>query len=380
MIDGEESQTTFAFAVIIFYDMTGKEEGMTQGTELPTYKKDLFVGREKFLKSVMTALRQLSANQVPEHRTFAFRGERGTGKTWLLSHVSTLAREEKPEPAVFHLDLMAEKYVGHDPLLTVIAVLEALTNALGLYTEKEFQSLGAAPSRISRKVMEKLDGILSEKPLLVLVDHVYESEWDVLAPLEDYVLGPLASKGRVLLLLAGRGREYPWKTPELFSAKVFEMEPFTPEKTRQQVEKQVKRPKYDKEGVHALTGGYPMQNYFLAKYGFPKGLYKSVEEILRQVEDDERQAIQEYLEALCPLDTFDEEAIKWMLAAYYKDDTYKNWTHRQARTVREKLVGRYGFARWDEDRRAYVMYASARLSVRNALQAREIERWSRLYT
>lgn len=350
---------------------------MSQETKLPQYKPELFIGREKQIDQIMDTLRALIKGEERKDRVFAFRSERGTGKTWLLSHLRTSAAKEKQSPKTFWLNLEDEKYAGQDPLVVVTTVLEELAQELKLFPPDE--PLGVVPSVISRKVMAALGKALAKQPLLVLVDHIYETDWKLLAPLEDYVLGPLAAEKRALLVLAGRGREYPWKTPELFAAAPQRLDPLRADETQKQIEKQVKQPKVSKDKVYTYTNGYPMQNYFLASYGFPDGLELSVQEILRQVDEHERGLIQKYLEALCALEAFEEDRIKWMLAAYYKDESYKSWEQRSARAVREKLVNQYGFARWDENERAYIMDSSVRLSVRNALQQRDVKRWNDLY-
>ncbi len=320
---------------------------------LPEYEQKNFVNRHDEIDDIRDRLSNLLAGTPPPKRTVTFKGARGVGKSWLLARLREEAKpyEDKGQALVFWLDL--KRYDDRDPVLAVVDALEKFADTL----PNTPKVLGATPAEISRRVMEAARRILLEKPLVIFVDHVYESDWKLLAGLEDYLLGPLAIEPHTLIILFGRGREYPWKTPELrLRAEFFNLAPLSQEETKEQLEKQISpKAAQQTEAIYETSKGNPLANYLLGSQKDPKkALNGVIEAILEVVSEDERQAIRDYLEALCVLRAFDEERIPAMMAAYYDDKTYQTWSYAQSRKVREALV-KYAYTRWDDKTGGFVI-------------------------
>jgi len=78
----------------MFGDQRNGRINMTQ-TDLPVYKDDLFVNREKEIETVTKALENIARGDAEQVRTIVFRGERGLGKSWLALHLHRSAIKEK---------------------------------------------------------------------------------------------------------------------------------------------------------------------------------------------------------------------------------------------------------------------------------------------
>lgn len=340
--------------------------------ELPRYSPGVFVDREGETSVVMEKARALAERRPVDKRTVIFIGERGTGKSWLLAHL----QNELARTGVVVFLVSLGEYAGWNPLLAVADLLKRLSAATGGRRE----GLGATLADMSRNLMQDVRKWLDEKALALLVDQVYESDWKLLAALEDYLLGPLAVEPRVLIVMTGRGRAYPWKTPELrLKAEFIDLRPFPDESTTaEQLERQHKKAVPRAPEIHALSGGNPLANYLLAVHDDPAaGLDQVIEGMLETVPTEQRRQVRDYLEALCVLNSFDEERIPTMLAAYYGDDGYRRWSYAQARQVREELV-KWAFARWDADRGGYVLDEPTRQLLERYLETAQRDRWERL--
>jgi len=341
------------------------------------YAEEKFVGRKQQTDKVMLAIKKLIEDTPIEKRTIVFMGERGIGKSWLLQHLSFRIKEEYKNVILFKFDL--KKYEKSDHIL---AVLEILKEFRGSFDGLNRESVGGTPAEASRQTLEDIREQIKKRILIVLVDHVYEADWKLLAGLEDYFLGPLAIEPNTLIILSGRGREYPWKTPELRLKAEFEhLEPLDEKDTEEQLQKQisgdaVKRAK----NIYTTTGGNPLGNYLLGKETDPKdGLNAIINANLETIPDSaRRQRVREYLEALCVLRAFDEERIPIMLAAYSPEDKrYANWKYADSRQVRDELV-QGSFARWDENKGGFVIDDVLRKSLESYVRRVKPEAWVRL--
>ena len=346
---------------------------MQQLVEPPEYAPDKFVDREKKITLVMDKARPLMERRPVDRRTIIFTGERGTGKSWLLAHLQTKLRA-LPGLVVFLLDLGG--YADWDPILAVADTLKRLSDTTG----ERREGLGTTLAYMSRNLMQDIRPVLEKQALVLLVDQVHESDWRLLAALEDYLLGPLAMEPRVLIVMAGRGRAYPWKTPELrLKAEFVDLQPFPDVTvTTKQLKCQQRKAVPRAQEIHELSGGNPLANFLLAVHENPAtALDQVVEGMLETVPTEHRRRVRDYLEALCVLRSFDEERIPTMLAAYYDDDIYRNWSYAQARRVREELV-KWAFARWDAERGGYVLDELTRKLLERYLETAEHDRWERL--
>jgi hypothetical protein len=181
-------------------------------------------------------------------------------------------------------------------------------------------------------------------------------------------------------VLAGRGRPYPFRTPELrFDAEFKSLDLFDETKTREQLIKQRERAAFRYNEIFQLSKGNPLANYLLAEYEDPgEALDQVINEILKGLMDaGQRHKVREYLEALCVLKAFDEARIPIMLAAYYNDRQYRNWSHAQAREVREQVVAA-GFAQWDAKVGGYVLDEPTRLLIEQYMKDNKQPKWEQL--
>ena len=333
------------------------------------YSPQLFVNREEEFRILEERVHALQKGRNG-HGALVLRGERGVGKTWLQFHFQRqLGREEI---SVIRIDL--RKYIGKDPAWVMADILHQVS----IETNVPDRLLGRDLAEMSRTLFRHLGKYLRRQPLVVMVDHVYESDWTLLPLLEDYLLGPLAVEQRVLLVLTGRGRLYPWKNPELStmatSIGIPELRPFRLQATEEQLKRQVPSAIGRAEEIDQLTGGNPLANYLIAA----DDLNRAVEGLLACVPGERLREIRNYSEALCVLRSFDEERIPSMLAAYDDDDSYRQWTYAQARQVREELI-RWGLACWDPEQRGDVMDRIIRQLAERYLQTQEPERWRKLH-
>lgn len=348
----------------------------------PDYSPDEFVDQERKEEASqgMEKARALAQRLALDKRTTIFIGERGTGKSWLLANLRDEI-EKLTGIIVFLLDL--SDYAELDPIQAVTEVLKKFADdVLGQQVRSASRrETSVTLAEMGRALMQEVRRVLEKQSLAVLVDSVYESDWKVLAALEDYLLGPLAIEPNVLIVMAGRGRPYPWKTPELrLKADFRDLKPF--EKLDTTVE-QLKRQKPEAvpkaEEIHELSGGNPLANFLLASYEEPaQALDQVIRGMLETVPTDLQSMVREYLEALCVLRTFDEERIPTMLAAYHSDLAYLNWSYAQRRQVRGELV-KSAFARWDEIRGGYVIDEPTRRLVERYLEEANIPRWRALH-
>ncbi len=331
--------------------------------QLPAYSRDKFVWRAE-VKDILDLVNKLKEGPLAK-RTIAFSGERGTGKTWLLLHLV----EE-----IQRISDVRVYFLGLKPDFTIEGIIKDFRKSvLGLET-----ALGKTPAEMSRQVMQELRALLHKQVLVILVDQAYESDWKLLSELEEYLLGPLAVEPRVLIVMAGRGRAYPWKTPELrLFAEFHKLGPFTdPKQTAEQLQKQISPQAAARaEEIHNQSGGNPLVNYYL---GNNVSLDSVINYLLQVVPPDSQKLAREYLEALCVLQAFDEERIPAMLAAYYNDPSYRQWAYAQARQVRDLLV-KAAFARWNEDAGGFVVDSQTRKIMEGYLYTDQKERWRQLH-
>ncbi|MBC7226172.1 MAG: hypothetical protein H5T61_02945 [Thermoflexales bacterium] len=332
----------------------------------PLYSPDKFVNREEELSRLDRIL------ESGEKRAVIFRGERGVGKSWLPAHWEWQLRRRK-DLQVLRLDL--KEYRGREPGWATADIIRRVSEKIGGPGER----LGTDLAEMSRTLLQHVRKI--RKTLILILDHVYESDWTLLALLEEYLLAPLISEPRVFIVLTGRGRWYPWRTPDLtIRAEPVIVKPLpSEEETRQQLERQAQQGLPQAGKIHRMTGGNPLANYLLAAEPQPTQVSDAViEELLEPVPEEHRQKIREYLEALCVLRAFDEDRIPEMMAAYTGDRSYREWTYAQARQVRDELI-RWALAQWDVDERAYVLDRIVRQLVELHLQQNHPDKWEALH-
>lgn len=327
-----------------------------------------FVHRTKEIDIVRKTLDELENSSTPQPKSIAFHGEIGIGKSWLLQRLYVEFSKDKRLRAIY-CDL--KKYSGKD---VNESVLDVICTFLG---EEESIKSEIPLNQTSASAIQKIQDILKSKMLVAFIDHVYESDWKLLRSLEEYLLGPLAIESRTLFVLTGRGREYPWKTPELrLRTKAVELEPFSQLETKEQLAKISPDLEKDFETVYKNSHGNPLANSLMVNASREK-FDQAIDHVLDSIPMGDRARMRTYLLALSVLRYFDEERIPTMLKAY--DASMKQSDeYSQASKIRDELV-RTAFARWDDERGGFVMDKYWQGLLSKYLELYENQKWLALH-
>ena len=333
------------------------------------FKRQAFVGRKKEVERVREILQQIkegSASQQP--KSIVFQGEMGIGKSWLLRYLYNDFIADIDLKTVY-CDL--KQYAGQDPPQAVMEIIKLFI--------PEDDSVASVESlaQASLAVMEKIQDTLKDKLLVIVADHVYESDWKLLSELENHLFGPVAIEPRTFFILAGRGREYPWKTPELrLRAEFIDLQPFTKEETKNQMKNISAAAERNYEATYEISKGVPLLNFLLTEKSKEK-FEQAINYTLETVAHSERKQIRSYLEALSVLRYFDEERIPVMLKAYDPNNKIGN-EYAEASKVRDELV-RASFAHWDDEKGGFVMDKSLQGVLGTYLELYDNPRWTKLH-
>ncbi len=346
---------------------------ISHAVALPFYSAENFVNREKETKLVKRKAETLARGVTLDERTVVFVGQRGAGKSWLMLHLQVMIAGIS---GIISSLVDLKDYAGDRPEVAVAEILKDLSQKLFKHSLAKELDL----SEMNREFMSHFR--TRSQPLVLLVDTVFESDWQLLALLENYLLGPLAIERNVFIVMTGRGHPYPWKTPELrLRAEFVDLDGFDIGHTKSQLERQNPENADQFQKIFILSQGNPLANYMLAAQpdAPPVALNQTINELLQVVPAEERENIRAYLEALCLLSVFDEEQVPAMLAAYYGDKSYQQWKPAQARQVREKIV-KWSFAHWDEDKKGYVVDSTLLNLLKNYLMTESQQpKWRALH-
>ncbi len=344
------------------------------------YDHSKFVDRKKEVQWVQDKIECLIDGEPLNRRTIIFHGQRGAGKSWLLQEVM-YQNEKKGGMLIFYLDLatFAEQQPGKAVRLAIKRLHQMVAQIVGP-AAAGFQAANSLDQQTDWLVAdaEQLSAIL-----VLLLDHVNESEEDLLEILEDRLLAPLINLPKTLLVMAGRGKQYVWKSPELrIRSDEWDLAPFKLPDTQAQIEKQVPRPSLPVDEIQRVCGGYPGSNYTLAQGSDDP--VTALENCVLELIDDwltvpQPPAQREHLEALCVLRAFSEAMIPHILAAYFEDPAYLDWKHRQCRQVRQSLVSTT-LVKWDEPSGGYAIDDALRRILCNWLYEAHLDAWTRLHT
>ena len=343
---------------------------------IPKYDCALFVNREREIEWVRKKAQALSLGESVRERTIVFWGYKGTGRTWLLKRLEEMLPELGGVQAQY-LDL--GEWAVHKPD-------QAVKKVAGRIVGQARKRLGRSVTRPSDEQANSDDwskglptdvrDLLGEYVLVLLLDHVYEADWELLKPLEEQILTLLAVQPRVLIVMAGRGRAYPWKTPELrLYTEEYHLIPFDKDLTEQQLERQKPDAVPRTPEIHEMSQGYPLGNYLLAaRPTVIEAMQETVNGLLDGVQAEERS----WLEALCVLRTFDEERTPVILAAYFEDGSIREWPYKEIRQVRDRLLGTR-LARWKEEAGGWEVDEAIRPVLEKYLRETKPEIWRRLH-
>ncbi|MCL5994866.1 MAG: ATP-binding protein [Chloroflexi bacterium] len=355
----------------------------TPPVSIPGYAPETFVNREAEIERVRQAIRVIRAGNgdtrglsaegkegAPIRRTIIFQGIRGAGKTWLALHIKRfIAKEFQEATAVLvrldpRLDGLFEIVPGWERECVAnpgrkeaaAAILRWLVNEL-----KPGADADASEADLANWLAQRVAGRFeSPKVFVLVVDSVYEADWNLLESLEHLVLGPLAQIKRTLIVMTGRGKPYPWESPYLrVNAHFMDLQPFDEQHIALQTKAQAPESQVSPNVIKQLGGGIPLTNYLLALN--PDDLNGALENLLEFVPLGRRRRIRRYLEALCILaDGFREEEMVRLLIERFKGvgefaELYAKLMHSQqaalrvARDVRDELL-QYSLVNWKEGR------------------------------
>jgi hypothetical protein len=338
------------------------------------YVNNLFVNRVDEIDFVRRKLEQVLEGQILEKRTTIFTGEHGMGKSWLLHHL----RENLASPQVVTHYFNLENYFKQPDLGQAAQQLCAeLWQALFKTTMPACSSLEQATRVLITAVKEQ---ILPQQALVFLIDTVYEAPRAFLSDLDDYVLSAFAIEPKVLLVLAGRGREYSFRAPELrLRADFITLLPFNQTITQEQLQRQLPGKAKETAHVYAITFGNPKANGLLAASdNSPAALSLLIDEMLVPIELGNRSLIRTYLEAFAIPQRFDYSHVPHLLCAYHDDSTYKKLARREVRDIFDLLLDP-GLIFWNTTRLAYTVHDSTRNILLQYLKAAQLDRCRRLH-
>ena len=367
-------------------------------TIIPAYQPGLFVNRTAEVGLVSGLVEQMLDTRAgpPPIRTIVFRGERGSGKTWLSLHLKRHILAQKPGVDTLMLNLFPpleykrarEEPQGGELFIPDIGITsqsdpdKACKQILQWIAEQmQFEIMPNAPlANLGEYVVRCFKKRLEKNILVLIIDSVFEADWGFLEKLEQAFLGQLAALPRVLILMTGRGRPYPWVSPYLrVDAEETSLRAFTQQEVAQQIKAQMPNSTLSAEKVLELGGGYPISTIVLASGSDNVGALDKVVEILLSVVPRQQQAeLRPRFEALCLLDGFRDEEIPFMLAAYYNDPQYLKWTTSQVRAMREPMISTH-LVHWKEGK--FTIDEAVRKILDNylALQQKDPDRWRRLH-
>lgn len=336
------------------------------------YLHDQFVNRVDDWRFVVDKAERLAANVAQDRRVIIFHGARGAGKSWLLQEIKHQLGLNQSGIRAIYISLSDFVAIPVENAMQVIlhdldAEVACLT---GMNSTPNADDLAGWASCFIDNV-RRLD-----KVLVLLFDHVDESPDALLALLEDHCLSPLSVEPKVLIVLAGLGKHYIWKGPELrLKSEERTLARFNHVHTLEQLKKQSPASVAYAADIHAISDGYPWLNYLL------RDIFVSRPATLRYAKDtlfgaQTRLIAQPHLEALCVLRAFDENRMSIMFAAYYRQPT-ASWSMADCRNIRGQLT-QARLALWDKERQAFALDSAVKSVLENSFYEDDRPRWLEL--
>jgi hypothetical protein len=342
-----------------------------------SYSHDQFVDRTDEVRLVIGKAQMLAGGAFVEKRVVIFHGARGAGKSWLLQEIREQLQLIFPSVLAVYIDMLDFSIPSYEDvvrkiILQVQKAIEDMVGSIPKISDSE---------RLDALTMNLLTNVRRVDVLVLLFDNVAESPRGLLALAENYCLEPLATSPNTLLVLAGRGKEYTWKGPELrLKSEERDLLCFNPDYTQEQLEKQIPHSPPSAAEIWPLSGGYPWSNYILGiRYeDKPAALAECIENLLSNLPVHVTDQDTSRLKALCVLRSFSDEMIPPMLSAYFDESSYLNWRYREYRQVRQTLTATT-LVKWDEPRGGYVMDDALSRVLENWLYEHEPMIWERLH-
>ncbi len=403
----------------------------------PGYYPDLFVNREKEIKTVTSALQNIACGNAEQRQVIVFHSERGLGKSWLVLHLHRSAIASTPiqnyRIVSFLISLTPpperlqkgerEWYIPNNDISQIASGdeqhYEHLLQNLLAWVAKQLGIVRAsyASSRdlsawLAQDVRKKLE---SERDLIIclILDSVFEANRGFLDYLERYLIAAFAALPRVLIIMTGRGRPYLWKSPYLrLEREDQSLTPFSLEQVAEQIRRSLRdisvTANLSDEAIEQLAkkvinlgGGYPLTNELLARALVHQVLGRSpksddLEQAINSATIDDkvlenvasrllevipaqwRDKLREVLNALCVLkDGFREHEMPYFLAELRNTKPEgPKYTIEAMRGLRDLLL-ETNLGRWQDAR--YVLDEAVRTVLEQLLKLQKREVWRRLH-
>jgi len=347
---------------------------MSLKNALPEYSSTGFVNREEEIALVRQRLEELLNRQRVEKRTFIFTGQHGIGKSWFLLHLRDLLQTQNGVK-VQHLNLGAYP-ITLAPQTVLLQIIAKISHELLANTAIPYTTPDTAAAYLLTSIREK---ILRDHVLVILLDTVYESPRPLLTILEDYLLGPLAIENNVLMILAGRGREYPWSTPELRLQAEFHTLPlFSDGSTAAQLQRHNHAAFSRAHEIHAVSLGNPKTTLLLAENDNTVAVLDLVINEMLPREHPERALIRQHLEALAIVRGFDYSQIPHLFSVYYDQPAQKTLPRRELRVILDRLL-EPGLVYWNTTKLAYTLHEAMRNLICRYLRQAKPALWCKLH-
>lgn len=338
-----------------------------------SYQPESFVNREAELALIVDKARHMRdklpspLNPPERQRVVKFNAERGMGKSWLLQEAARWLAHE-PRIVTHYIDL--EKYDSRDPEKALRdQLLPSLSARLGTSSASH-----SSIADVTNQLILALDD-LHETLLVVLVDHVDESEKDFLDALDNRCLSQLATRPNSLLVLAERGKGHTWITLALRHPPA-RLQRFKADHTHEQLKLQVPDAAGSVDEIQQRSNGIPLANLLYGQEiaSSPSNPPPDVIDTLL----GKAQSLRRQFEALCVLRAFDELRMQAMFVEYITAPGDPAWDNLACANARKGLVAT-SLVRWDGDQRGYVIDEALRPILENALRVRDESLWRRLH-
>ncbi len=341
---------------------------------LQPYYKETFIHRSE-VDLIRGKFRQFieSGGREGPPKAILFRGERGFGKSWLCFHLHRTVLPEFPNISSLYMALfrLPKEYKTEDGewVIPETPKPEETCKDLMTWTCQQLEipypndpTLIEARRALVGGVEEQFTGT---RALVLLLDSVFEADWDLLETVEQNMLAPLAEIPNVFFIMTGRGRPYPWISPALRmgmeeeTLKDFPIDQLTKD-----------------ERIIKFSGGSPLVAYALMQVDDPVKALNEVAEYLLDVIPPslERRRLRDAFEALCVLDEFREGEMETMLKAYYEAKGQPLPPY-PVRDVRDDLLKTYLF-RWEGG--GFRIDVSLRNVLQNYIKHHQPELWREL--
>lgn len=348
---------------------------------LQPYSRESFIHRSE-VDLIQGKFKQFleSGGKEGPPKAILFRGERGYGKTWLCFHLHRTILPDFPNLTSLYIALfrlpaeytLEEKEEWVIPAAAQQETLQPEKICISLMTwicEQLEIPYPHDPTLIEarRALVGGVESKFTETRALVLIlDSVFEADWELLETVEENMLAPLAELPNVFFIMTGRGRPYPWISPALRLGMEEETLKGFPIGQLTRGNKQ----------IDDLSGGSPLVGYALMQTDDPIRALDEVAEYLLEVIPPslERRRLRDAFEAFCVLDEFREGEMEVMLKAYYEAKKQVMPPY-PIRDVRDDLLKTYLF-RWEGG--GFRVDASLRNVLQNYLKHHQPELWTQL--